>query len=96
MCVGAFLSYSIWVKFCVSTHRPVGAIFRRIGKLLKATISFAMPVCLSARTEHLGTHWTDFDEISYLRLFRKFIEKIPVSLKSDKNNGQFTRRRFYS
>ena len=37
--------------------------------------------------EHLGSHWTEFHEILYLRIFRKSVEKIQVSLKSDKNKG---------
>jgi hypothetical protein len=33
--------------------------------------------CLYVRIEWLGgSHWTDFHEISYLRIFRKFVEKI--------------------
>ena len=35
---------------------------------------------------------TDFHEIWYLRIFRKSVAKIQVSLKSDKNNGYFTWR----
>ena len=41
----------------------------------------------SVRMEQLGSHWTDFHEIWYLIIFRKTVEKIQVSLKSDKNNG---------
>jgi len=40
--------------------------------------------------EKLGSHWTDFHEISYLTIFRISVEKIQVSLKYDKNNGYFT------
>jgi hypothetical protein len=36
----------------------------------------------------------DFDETSYLILFLKYVEKIQISLKSDKNNAYFTWRRF--
>ena len=43
--------------------------------------------CLYLRMEQLGSHWTDFDEMSYLRVFRKFVPKIQASLKSYKNNG---------
>jgi hypothetical protein len=39
------------------------------------------------RKEQLGSHYTGFDEILYLSFFRKCVEKIQVSLKSDKNNG---------
>jgi len=47
---------------------------------------------LSVRMEQLSCHWTDFLEIWYLGIFRKSSEKIQVSLKSDKNNGNFTWR----
>jgi hypothetical protein len=62
------------------------------AKLPKATISFVMSVRPSVRMEQLGFHWTDFHEIWYLGIFRKSVEKIKVSLKSNKNDGNFTRR----
>jgi hypothetical protein len=43
--------------------------------------------------EQLGSHWTDFDETWYLSFFRESVEKIQVSLKSDKNSGYFALRR---
>ena len=46
-----------------------------------------MSVRLCVRMEQLGTHWTDFDEILYLSLIRKPVEKVQVLLKSDNNNG---------
>jgi hypothetical protein len=46
----------------------------------------------SVRTEQLGSHWTDFHEIWYLRILRKSVKKIQVALKSDKNIGHFTWR----
>ena len=42
--------------------------------------------------EQLGSHCSDFHEIWYLSIFRKSVEKIQVSLKSDKTNGYFTRK----
>jgi hypothetical protein len=67
-----------------------------LEKSQKATITFVMsvrlPVRLSVCTEHLGSHWTDFHEISYFNMFSKSVQKIQVSSKSDKNNGHFTRR----
>jgi hypothetical protein len=47
--------------------------------------------------EQLGSHWTDFDEIWRLKLFRKYVEniQIQVSLKSNKNDGYFTGRLFH-
>jgi hypothetical protein len=37
----------------------------------------------------LGSHWTDFCGIHYLRIFQKSVDKIEVYLKSDKYNGHF-------
>ena len=34
----------------------------------------------------------DFHEIWYMNVFRKSVQKIQVSFKSDKNNGYFTWR----
>jgi len=45
-----------------------------------------LEVCM----EHLGFNWTDFYEIWYFRIFRKSVQKIQVSLKSDENKGYFT------
>jgi len=47
-------------------------------------------VFLFVRMEQLGSHWTDFHEIWYLRIFLKSFGKIQVSLNSDKNEGFFT------
>ena len=59
------------------------------GPLLLA--SSWQSVLLSVRMEQLGSHLTDFDETVYLGIFfRKPVDKIQVSLKSDKNNGHFT------
>jgi len=59
------------------------------AKLRKATISF-MSFCPSVCTEQLCSHWTDLHEIWFSINFRKSVEKIQVSLRSDKNNGLFT------
>ena len=45
--------------------------------------------------EQLGSQWTDFHEILYLSTCRKSVEKIQISLKSDKNNGHYTWRPIY-
>ena len=69
-----------------------------------ATISFLMSVRPSiflsvrpsVRVEQIDSHWTDFYAIWYLRVFRKYLEKIQLSLKSSKNNGFFTWRPIYN
>ena len=50
---------------------------------------------LSVRKVELGSHWTDFHKISYLRVFGKSVVKVHVSLKSSRNNGYFTRSRMH-
>jgi hypothetical protein len=54
-----------------------------------------MSACLSVHMEQLVSHWMDIHEIWYLNIFQKSVEEIQVSLKSDKNNGQFTWTRMY-
>jgi len=63
-------------------------------QLKKTTISFVMSACPSVRVE-LGSNCTDFNEVLYLRIFRKSVEKIQVALHSDKNNRYFTWRPVY-
>jgi len=48
-----------------------------------------MSVCPSVGMEQLGFHSTDFHDILYLNILLKSLEKIEVSLKSDKNSGYF-------
>ena len=61
-----------------------------LAKLRKAIISFFL--CLPDVRPHGITRFQygDFHEILYTCIFRKFVEKIQVSLKSDTNNGYVT------
>jgi hypothetical protein len=56
----------------------------------KLRITSFMSIRPSDRMEQLGSHWTKFDKTCYLGFFRKSVEKIKVSFKSDKNSGYFT------
>jgi len=38
----------------------------------------------------IGSHSTDFRGIVYMNIFPKYVEKIQIYLKSDKNDGQST------
>ena len=84
-------------KQCSTLARDV--ILGAFAKLRKATISFVMSVRLSIRPsiriEQLGSHWTEFHKIRYLRIIRKSAEKVEASLKSDKKNGYFKWRPVY-
>jgi hypothetical protein len=64
-------------------------------KLRKATDRFVVSVHPSYRMKQLSSHWTDYHEIWYLCIFRKSVEKIQTSLKSDNNNGYLTWRSIY-
>ena len=47
-----------------------------------------MSVRVSSLMEHLGSHWTDLKKKKlYCSMFRNAVDKIQVSLNSDKNNG---------
>jgi hypothetical protein len=74
-------------EFCEQCDQATQLFLGAFAKSWKAS---CLSVRLCLRAGQLGFHWTDFHEIWYLRTFRKFIEKIQVSLKSDKNNGYFT------
>ena len=60
-----------------------------VSKILKNVMSVRPSVCVV-----LGSHWTCFNEIWYLSILRKNVEKIQFSLKSDKNNGYFNADRY--
>jgi len=51
--------------------------------------------CLSVHIEYLGSHWTDFREIGYLRFVQISAKKIKVSLESDKDSGYFLFKPMY-
>ena len=59
----------------------LGAFAKFRKRLLR---SFALSACPSVRSyvrmEQLGSHWTDFNDIWYLRIFWKSSEKIQVRL----------------
>jgi hypothetical protein len=64
----------------VSGHYKVLGVF---AELRKVTTSFVV----SVRMEKLGCDWIDFYEILYLRIFRKSVEKMRVSVESVMFNG---------
>ena len=77
-------------------------ILRCVGKISKSDCSFrhfCLSVCPPVRPSvymgQLGSHWTDFHEIWYLRMSRKTVGKIKDSLRSDMNNGYYIWRSMY-
>ena len=81
-----------------------GFVFRRVlqncEKRLLLVVSSRPSVrgyvCPSVRKEQIGSHWTDFQQILYLSILRKSIQKPQVSLKTEKNNVYFTWRLTYT
>jgi hypothetical protein len=60
------------------------------AKFPKRAISSCSSLRPFVRMVKFGSHGTDFHEIQFLSVFRNFVKKVQVSLKSDKNNVQFT------
>ena len=67
-------------------NETCASLLGTFAKLQQATISLV----LSFRIEQLCCHWKDVNEIWYLNVYLKSIEKIQVSLKTGKNNGYYT------
>ena len=73
------------------THTYTHTHIHTVRKVTKSNLlaSSCLSVCLSVRIETLGSQCRNFHEIWYLNIFRKSVEKIQISLKSDKQNGYF-------
>jgi hypothetical protein len=48
-----------------------------------------MSIRLYTQMEQLGSHWMNIQKIFYLSILRKYVEKIQIHLKYDKNKGYF-------
>ena len=59
-------------QYCILEKREFLGAYT---KLQKVTIRFVMPACLSVWTEQLGSHWTDFHEISIFEYFSKICQE---------------------
>jgi hypothetical protein len=83
---------------CIRVHLSI-SFLGALAKLWKMNISFIMSVSFSAflpvRKVQLGSHWKDFHEIWFYNIFLNFLEKIPVSIKSDMKNVYFVGRPMY-
>jgi len=80
----------------VGNKLKVESFLGAFTKLRKAAVGFIISVRLSVGTElpldRFSYYWTDFCYIWDLSIFRKSVEKMQVSLKSNTNNGYFTWR----
>jgi hypothetical protein len=77
-------------------QRPAATLLEAFEELRRVPINFVISACLSVRpsvrAEQLGSNPTNFHEILYFGIFRKYAEKIKVPSKSDNNSRYFTRR----
>ena len=78
------------LMYILSLYSSCSIFLDAFAKLRIATISFVMSVRLSVCMEQLGSHRRAFYKILYLIIFRKFVEKIQLWLKSCKNKVYFT------
>jgi hypothetical protein len=92
----------LWCWLCTQWHSIIKQNkwqLHAFAEFRKATVTFVMSVCLSVclsvRMQQIGCHGTDFNEIWYSGIFRESVDKIQVSLKSDKNNGYFAWKPMY-
>jgi hypothetical protein len=76
--------YLFWFQIVVITR-----VHKNIKKLLLA--SSYLSVGPSVRIEQLGSNLLKYYEILCLKIFWKYAGKIWVSLKSNNNNGYFTK-----
>jgi hypothetical protein len=75
---------------CARCNQAVVSHFRRVRKIAKSDYE-SRHVCPSARPHaQLGSRWMDFHEIWYLRIFRKYVQKIQVLFESDENDRHCT------
>jgi hypothetical protein len=80
----------VWIGLILK-HSFLLVVLDAFENLWKAIISFVMSVRPSVRMEQLGSHWMGFHVIWYLSSFRKNVENIQVSLKSDNHSAYFTK-----
>ena len=84
-------AWRIWLQHCCA----VPLSFVSACSIRRSVLRSGLSVCLSVRTEELGSHWTDFRETWYLRTSRKSYDKFHVWLKSDNKIGYCTWRPTY-
>jgi hypothetical protein len=80
--------------YCKLSSLSCCRLYKFYGKFAKLR-NVIISLVISIRMERLGFHRTVFRVIWFLNIFRKSVEKIQLSLKSDKNNWYYTWRPMY-
>jgi len=94
VCNGACKKYNWHILLLQACDILVKYFLDVFAKLRRATVSFVTSVRLSTWNTSAPTGRT-FMKFYSSGIFRKSVEKIQVSLKSDKNKGYFTWRQMY-
>jgi len=72
-------------------ENEICSIFRHVRKISKINCHLISPFSHpSIRMKPFGYHWKNFHSIRYWNIIRKSVQKIHISLKSDKKNRYFT------
>jgi len=71
----------VWTSYPVVSYSRFKARSQNCEKRL---LPFS---CLSVRMEHLGSHWLDFHEIWYFRIFQKISRKSNVHQNATRRRG---------
>ena len=81
------ISLSVFTLYFIFTHLTCPVLWLTYDNFERFSIFRGfrkISVCPSVRVEELGSHWTEFHEIWYFSIFRYYVEKIKILLKSDK------------
>ena len=76
-------------SFFKTHHRCRLLLLRLFDPVTLPWLPTRLSVCLSVNMAQLGSHWTNFHDIWYLNIFRKYVEIIQVSLQCGKKNVFF-------
>ena len=79
----------IWNGVGGRGHGLISSVLQFLGaftELRKAAVTIVM----SVRMGQLGSHWTDFHEIWYLIIFRKYVQKSRTRIKGNLHEDQYT------
>jgi hypothetical protein len=82
--------WEIYVHLCVDMSGFLARSQNCYMRSLAPSCHISLSVRLCVHMEQLSFQRTDLHEILYLRIFRKSIQKIQVSLNSDRNSCYFT------
>jgi hypothetical protein len=70
-----------WGEWWIGKHWKIAVLFLAHSQIAENDVNFVMSVFPSVHMKQLGFHWTDFNEILYLRGFSKTCWEYPSIIK---------------